>query len=60
MTRKDYIIIAKAIRQSKDESNGAVIELEAVKNTAENIASELQGDNGNFNKERFLTACGVN
>lgn len=57
MTRKDYILIAKAIKRSKEQA--CLLELDAIRYTAENIASELQGDNGNFNKEKFLTACGV-
>lgn len=57
MTRKDYVLIARAIKQSKNQA--VLLELDAIRYTAENIATELQGDNGNFNKEKFLTACGV-
>jgi hypothetical protein len=54
MTRKDYILIAQTIKgldECLDEMS-----LEA---TASALAGALAGDNPNFDRERFLTACGV-
>ena len=58
MTRKDYVILAKAIhtafRQCQNE--GEILMVTAV---AKEIASALQADNPAFKYERFLKACGV-
>ena len=60
MTRKDYILIAKAI---KDAATGypearpdAVQQSEDI---AFGIAEALAGDNSRFDRDRFLRACGV-
>jgi hypothetical protein len=58
MTRKDYVILAKAIhttfRQCQSEQ-----ELLMVTAVAKEIASALKADNQAFKYERFLKACGV-
>ena len=62
MTRKDYRLIAKAIAEAKDMEIACKNErkgVPAVKSTARTIASYLACDNPRFDRERFLTACGV-
>ena len=49
MTRKDYQLVADAIRTSQaDESALAVL-----------LADTFQATYANFNRARFLSACGV-
>ena len=65
MTRKDYVIIAESIANATEltkilggideETRDRVISLIANK-----IASGLEMDNSRFDRDRFLTACGVN
>lgn len=54
MTRKDYVLLAKAIANGIDDANGingltgyAIIE---------RIADALASDNPRFDRERFITA----
>lgn len=65
MTRKDYELIADAIKDELgeyadvpgmgiDNSN----ERSAIVSTARAIADRLGEDNPNFDRERFLSACG--
>lgn len=64
MTRKDYELIAKAIRDTQERiKNDATNEdrteqLRGVRRTAAHIAQALAADNGRFDAGRFLTACG--
>ncbi len=60
MTRKDYVIIAAALKKSGDEcraeyANGAY----ATERIAREIARALAADNPRFDGERFLKAAGV-
>ena len=48
MTRKDYILIAKAIQESTDKTEIAYA-----------IATVLAADNPRFDRARFLAACGL-
>ena len=49
MTRKDYQLVADAIRTAQtDESTLAML-----------LADTFQAAYANFNRERFLSACGV-
>jgi hypothetical protein len=60
MTRKDYVLIADAIKNSRDNWEGFTPEAqEAIDGLARSLASKLAGDNPRFNRETFLTACGV-
>ena len=54
MTKKDYIIIARAIKFSCDIKVN-----DTAKRIAEGLVYELTQDNPRFDRERFLTACGV-
>ena len=61
MTRKDYVLIAQAIKNQIEMS--IKFEEEESQAGAENIARDLadalQADNTRFNRARFLDACGV-
>ena len=56
MTRKDYQLIADVFANF-----GKMIELEETigADLARNLADALQADNPRFDRDRFLTACGV-
>ena len=56
MTRKDYQLIADVFANF-----GQMIELEETigADLARNLADALQADNPRFDRDRFLTACGV-
>ena len=60
MTRKDYVLIAAAIKAAAteypDERPDAEQQQEDV---AFSIAEALASDNPRFDRERFLKACGV-
>ena len=62
MTRKDYILIAAAIRTALEdiirEANRGVL-LPQFETLADAIAKALASDNPRFDRERFLKACGV-
>lgn len=61
MTKKDYVVIAAAIRRT-----GMAITVGkkpsaeyALKLAATDIAATMANDNPRFNRARFLKACGV-
>jgi hypothetical protein len=59
MTRKDYVLIAAALRESHiyDEHEATALNQHAF--TARCLSAALAKDNPRFDRERFLTACGV-
>lgn len=62
MTRKDYELIAKAIYGSLIQSKSLDwqdLYAEQHRITARHIANALERTNPRFDRERFLTACGV-
>ena len=62
MTRKDYVMIAEAIR-TQIELSEKFQEEEAragAQNIAYDLALRLGNDNPRFDYNRFLVACGVN
>lgn len=62
MTRKDYEVIAKAIKGSLILSGKMEWQDHYVKQyrmTAERIADALERDNERFDKTRFMSACGI-
>lgn len=64
MTRKDYVLIAAAIADSRETAkrcNGGFSKKDAsmLQLTAAKIADALASDNPQFDRARFLTACGV-
>ena len=54
MTRKDYNLIADAIRGAVDAHGQAA----SVKLAAENLAHRLRHTNPRFETARFMAACG--
>lgn len=54
MTKKDYIAMAKALDHSKTYGAGIIH-----KRYCQELAEVFARDNPKFNKDKFLTACGV-
>jgi hypothetical protein len=62
MTRKDYVMIADAIKGAlnyEKDFNQNEEGARVVKYVAHTIALSLQFDNPRFDRDRFLVACGV-
>ena len=63
MTRKDYEAIARAVRYAKplnpSQSLLSGIANSVLETVAINIAEVMEMDNPRFDRDRFLTACGV-
>jgi len=58
MTKKDFELIAGTLKDIRDlQQKPAYIEL--IDNVSECIANALPSCNPLFNREKFLTACGV-
>lgn len=58
MTRKHYKMIAAAIAEEHGQWGRHEPEATAALNAlAQRLASGMAGDNPNFDRERFLTAC---
>jgi len=55
MTKKDFILLARVIRECPASSNGWIHKPSFVAI----LASELQKQNHSFEAERFIQACGV-
>jgi hypothetical protein len=53
MTRKDYVLIAEAIKVEAQWGDNAT-----AKGIAEFLCTVLKTDNSAFDKTKFLTACG--
>ena len=58
MTKKDYELIADAIKTSRKVINGEAV-LVSVEHLANTLATDLEIQNPRFNREIFLKACGV-
>ncbi len=54
MTRRDFELIAKVLRESKDVLSPSILET-----IAERFACALSTTNERFDRQRFTTACGV-
>lgn len=57
MTRKDFIAIAEAVRDTRHPSTPATNHI--CDTVARKLADRLAGTNERFNRSRFLAACGV-
>lgn len=61
MTRKDYVLIAEALRITNGSIKVAPYDAEtALDLVAKVIADRLENENPRFDRARFLKACGVN
>ena len=62
MTRKDYELIAAALRSSRgrigDDLGHNPEQSRGVRRAAAHLADALAQDNPRFDAQRFLTACG--
>ncbi len=67
MTRKDYMLIAEAVREELEflrDMHGADVaknsnEGIAIQNVACTLAVKLKTQNSQFDRDRFLRACGL-
>lgn len=61
MTRKDYVKIAQvfALHMQVATEMGASDQQETIEDLASEMAYMLQRDNAQFDRDKFLTACGV-
>lgn len=61
MTKKDYIMLARAIKSNSDRYNkaGDTTASNILACMVQEIAGELQRDNARFNSDKFLVACGL-
>ena len=59
MTRKDFEVVAKALKAAKpDREDGFYVAVQWRRTVAE-MAAALALTNGRFNRDRFLRACGM-
>lgn len=58
MTRKHFAAIANTIK-TRLENVDSDTERLLIRDLANDLASELAGFNPNFNRSRFLSACGL-
>lgn len=56
MTRKDYVLIAKVLNDFQTDENIPVDDRNAI---AYDLADAFQAENPNFDRRRFLVACGT-
>lgn len=59
MTRQDYELIARVIRDSLEHNACGQDQREMCETVAHNFASRLATTNPRFDRARFLRACGV-
>jgi hypothetical protein len=61
MTRKDYELLAESIRltRNKAEWQGNAIDETTLEAVTVSMAQLLEYENPRFNREMFLTVCGV-
>ena len=57
MTKKDYVLIAAALKSARDAEY--LIQSQGVDTAARHICSVLADENPKFDRARFLAACGV-
>ena len=58
MTKKDYVLIARVIKDANDGMKNGII-TEPVDFIASHLCEILEADNPRFNREQFLSACGL-
>ena len=57
MTRKHFVLVAKTLRAEKE--SGGRAEFYSVKRLAKNFARAFAAANPDFDRARFMTACGL-
>ncbi len=60
MSKKDYILIARVIKQNTDYQLQSKAQVTALKNLAFDFSHILHLDNAKFDSAKFLSACGIN
>lgn len=53
MTKKDYVLIAKTLKRSQFPNNTYYISI------VDDFATALKVENPRFDRNKFLTACGI-
>lgn len=57
MSRKDYVAIAAVIARSMDNpDDGPLVSVKAI---TDELCAMFKRDNPNFDRQRFLSACGL-
>ena len=59
MTRKDYVLIAEAIKAATEAMPKDYLQRNGAYLAANEISHRLQQDNPRFERKRFLEACGL-
>lgn len=59
MTKKDYELLAAAVRAALHEAGSNLSFESGVIATAEKLADRLALDNQRFDRARFIAACGI-
>jgi hypothetical protein len=59
MTKKDYELIAKTLRNYNYLVPATTPAPEVIEGICKDLATRLGDDNKKFNRDRFLAACGV-
>ena len=59
MSKKDYIRFAKAVKEVNEHYVGISLAQDAVRQLADRIVNIFAEDNGNFNTNKFMEACGL-
>lgn len=58
MNRKDYELIAQAIREELKSAEFAVAEVMAIRHVVSALAVAMRRENPRFDTDRFVRACG--
>ena len=59
ITKKHYKAIAEILKKVTDENQDVVTTLWAVNEIVEKLTIFFKSDNPNFNKDKFIKACGL-
>mgnify|MGYP006899563594 FL=1 len=62
MTRKDYELLARVVKRERDswnENNANLVAIDTCYRFALGLAHELEKDNPEFNRAKFIKACGL-
>lgn len=59
MTRKNFEAIAASVQDVREQCSDAPETTWAINEIASNLADTCAAENPNFDRERFMAACGV-